>query len=115
MRKVEGQSDPVGFHDPTTLAVAGLSAICSGSEALLDIFFNAGGISAVVRVLGESGCPNTLLYTGDFIRFLQAEIILPGAPHECQDLAEWLLLNRTLPNLPVRYQELADAFFHSGG
>jgi hypothetical protein len=112
---VEGQSDPMHFHDPTALAVAGLSAACSGSKPLLDSFFETGGIPAIVRVLADSRCPLTLGYTVDFIAALEAQIIAPGRPEFCQDFAENSLMNRAPPQSLPWYMELHDSFFHAGG
>jgi hypothetical protein len=114
-RKVEGQSDPVHFYDPTALAIAGLCAACSDCEPLFYDFLVALGIPALVEVLAESKCPVTLTYTVDFIAMLEAEIIAPGTPEFCQDFAENYLMGRAPPQKPPCYQELHDAFFDIGG
>jgi hypothetical protein len=61
---------------------------------MLDSFLEAGGVTAVLRVLGESSCPMTLQITVDFIGLL--------------------LANGGLPSGRDRRQELADKFCRSG-
>jgi hypothetical protein len=86
----DGQPASVNFHDPTALAMAALCAICPESGPMLDIFLTAGGVTAVLWVLGYSSCQITLQFTVDIIVVLLANGGLPSGPDRRQELADQL-------------------------
>jgi hypothetical protein len=61
-----GKTVPVYFHDATPLAVCGLMA-APNSHKMLDSFFEAGGVRAIVQLLRESNSAVTIAQTADFV------------------------------------------------
>jgi hypothetical protein len=82
--KVEGQEEVLYFNDPRAAAAASLSIAFPYSGPMLYSFLEAGGLHALVRMLGESSCPVALGYTLDLM-----EELIKGGSRGIPAVSDW--------------------------
>ncbi len=83
----------IHFNNPTGIAALVLGGLCATQGGrILDGFLKAGGVATAIRLLEESTCPNTLVFTVALIEGLVDPSVSPsGGAGRPPKLAELLL------------------------